>query len=56
MIRGSMVNIYVFFPSNTGTICALKWKLGSPCITSQQGCQDMAYTEKFLGIKKTHLK
>jgi len=35
---------------------ALKWKLGTTCITSQQDCQDMAYAEKLLGIKITHLK
>lgn len=44
------------FPSKIGIIYALKWKLGT-CITFQQDCQDMAYTEKLLGIKKkTHFK
>jgi len=44
------------FPSKIGTMYALKWKLGTTCITSQQDCQDMAYAEKLLGIKITHLK
>jgi hypothetical protein len=36
---------------------ALKLKLRTPCITSQQECKDMANTEKLLEIKKTtHLK
>lgn len=44
------------FPSKTGTIYAMKLKLGTPCITPPQDCQDMAYTEKLLGIKKNTFK
>jgi len=43
-------------PSKTRNKYALKWKLGTLCITSQQDRQDMAYAEKLLGIKKTNFK
>jgi len=41
---------YAFFPQNVAPYNALKWKMGAPCITSQQDCQDVAYAEKLLGI------
>jgi hypothetical protein len=34
------------FPAKIHPIYALKWKLGTLCITSKQDCRDMAYTKR----------